>query len=112
MNQRLSFFIFFSQNIDLSRRKIVQYDDFGDQGDYLFGHGSHTSGTAVGRRAINGKDESKGIADGVAYDAKIAFFDLEVGQSGLKFPTYLDRLLGVGRPYAKIHSARQVLREN
>ena len=70
----------------------------------LKGHGTHTSGTVLGRRAINGITESKGIADGVAYDAKIAFLD--IGQGANIFTPNIPRILGTGRPYAKIHSAR------
>ena len=70
----------------------------------MIGHGTHTSGTVLGRRAINGITESKGVADGVAYDAKIAFLDISKGEN-LTIPDFA-RLLGTGRPYAKIHSAR------
>ena len=70
----------------------------------MIGHGTHTSGTVLGRRAINGITESKGVADGVAYDAKIAFLDIMIGNEFYNPP--MSRVLKTGRPYAKIHSAR------
>ena len=93
------------QSIDLSNRKIVQYDNHTDINDVYFGYGTYTSGTIAGRRAIHRVEESKGIADGVAYDAKLTFLDIGKSASELLF---LDtsQIVGTGRLYAKIHSAR------
>jgi len=54
----------------------VQYVSFQDSTDKLNGHGTHIAGSIVGRRAQNGRDESNGLADGIARDAKIAFYDM------------------------------------
>ena len=67
----------------------------------MFGHGTHCSGTVLGRRAIDGRTESRGVADGVAYDAKIAFIDVGLEETQMLLVPPADRLLQTGRPYAK-----------
>jgi len=64
-------------SVDLTRRKVVQYANFVDTSDRFNGHGTHIAGSIAGRKARNGVDVSNGLADGVARDAKIAFYDLE-----------------------------------
>ena len=61
--------------MDISRRKVVQYDNFVDNTDVENGHGTHTSGSAAGC-----KDDGLGLDKGIAYGAKIAFID--IGDSG------------------------------
>ena len=99
------FFHFHVKNIDLNQRKIVQYDNYADNGDLDYGHGTHVAGTICGKRSVDGVKESSGIADGIAYESKIAFIDIGDPNYNIKIPS-VNRLLNVGRPYAKIHSAR------
>ena len=76
--------------VDLSRRKVVQYYAFADDTDTELGHGTHTAGTLAGR-----KEDGPGYADGIARDAKIAFFDL--GKEGkLSLPNDLNQIFQVG----------------
>lgn len=78
---------FFDGNWDLTRRKIVKYDNtFADDWDQPYGHGTHVSGIIAGHK-FDGNSEVPGYADGVARDAKIAFFDMRKGSSGLSAPS-------------------------
>ena len=93
-------------SVDTSRRKVIQYDDFVDAKDDPSGHGTHVVGSIVGRRAIDGRTESDGMADGVAKDAKVAFFDCGAGGDSLSVPADKGRYLGVGTSAgARIHSS-------
>lgn len=93
-------------SVDTSRRKVIQYDDFVDAKDDPSGHGTHVVGTIVGHRAVDGRTESDGIADGVAKDAKVAFFDCGAGGDSLSIPADKGRYLGVGTSAgARIHSS-------
>ena len=85
-------------------RKIVQYWDFVDDSDYQNGHGTHVSGTVVGKKA-----DGSGIADGVAPESKLAFCDIGTERGFLRLPPN-DLLLETGRVdgmeiKAYIHSA-------
>ena len=92
--------------VDTSRRKVIQYDDFVDAKDDPSGHGTHVVGTIVGHRAVDGRTESDGMANGVAKDAKVAFFDCGAGGDGLSIPADKGRYLGVGTSAgARIHSS-------
>jgi len=88
-----------SDTLDLSRRKVVQYDDYQDKSDYYHGHGTHVTGT-IGGIKPNGEGVSKGIAPG----AQIAFVDVCKGNSIFLIVPPVDRLLDAGSPHAKIHS--------
>lgn len=96
-----------NSNVDLSRRKVVQYVPFADDKAQFSSHGTHVAGTIVGRRASNGQTESDGRADGIAPDSKIAFFDIGGGRSGfLSTPNDSTDLFSPGlNAGAKIHSA-------
>jgi hypothetical protein len=72
---------------DAKHRKIVQYITFGDHYDDN-GHGTHVCGSAVGN---TGKKISYDTLNGIADEAKIAFFDLGVGENGgLEIPDSID----------------------
>ena len=53
------------------RRKVVQYVAYADDVDHEGGHGTHVAGSIAGRSLSDYSD-----VDGVAPDAKIAFFDV------------------------------------
>ena len=60
---------------DESQRKVVYYDTtYGDNGDHESGHGTHVSGTVVGKSWKNNSEAS--LYDGVAPEAKLYFVDL------------------------------------
>jgi len=89
---------------NFSHRKIVQYWPFVDDSDYEYGHGTHTSGTVLGKKA-----DGTGIADGIAPEAKVAFVDIGTKRGFLRIPPD-DELLEAGRGpemkvKAHIHSA-------
>ncbi|KAL7546088.1 hypothetical protein ACHAWF_009425 [Thalassiosira exigua] len=69
---------------DYSRRKVVKYDVSdrgGDAEDVQRGHGTHVSGTAVGRHCR--RDEGEGDPDrkeGIAPGAKLHFYDIGDGR--------------------------------
>lgn len=56
----------------------MQYTALGDDSDETKGHGTHVAGTASGRRATDGRSESRGKVDGIAPGAKLSFVDLGV----------------------------------
>ena len=89
---------------NFSHRKIVQYWPFVDDTDYEYGHGSHVSGTVLGKKA-----DGTGIADGIAPEAKLAFVDIGTKRGFLRVPPD-KKLLETGRlpemkVKAHIHSA-------
>eukprot|EP00594_Rhizosolenia_setigera_P008543 CAMPEP_0178964278 /NCGR_PEP_ID=MMETSP0789-20121207/15576_1 /TAXON_ID=3005 /ORGANISM="Rhizosolenia setigera, Strain CCMP 1694" /LENGTH=921 /DNA_ID=CAMNT_0020649011 /DNA_START=39 /DNA_END=2804 /DNA_ORIENTATION=+ len=95
-----------SGTFDLSRRKVVQYY-VQEKTDGLDanGHGTHCAGTVAGQRSDNGIDPVTGFGDGVAPDAKLAFFDLQAGNGGL-LVDYDTPLFSAGIDAgAQIHSA-------
>ena len=61
----------------------VQYYNWVDALDEEGGHGTHVCGSIVGHKSTAGtkEGESTGYADGVAKNAKVAFFDLGLGQN-------------------------------
>jgi len=89
--------------VNRNARKIIQYRAFVDDSDSEYGHGTHVTGTIAGKRI-----DTKGMADGVAAGAKIAFADIGKSNGDLRPPS--DRkLLATGRTEcgdtcAKIHS--------
>lgn len=90
---------------DFSRRKVVQYNSWKDGRDEKNGHGTHVVGTLLGRRAKDGKTESQGVADGVARNAKVAFFDLAKSIGGtLRMSVPTSAFEYVGKAGSKIHS--------
>lgn len=59
---------------DLSKRKVIQYVNYSDSGDYTGGHGSHVAGTLAGRCIDESSDKS--AYNGIAQNAKISMFDI------------------------------------
>ena len=75
----------------MSRRKVIQYTSTSaDVLDIPGGHGTHTSGTAVGHNSDIFSDS--GQNSGVAPDAKIAFMDIASGEGGMAVPSTNDLL--------------------
>ena len=60
-----------SGKVQLHRRKVVQYVASADDGDVEGGHGTHVAGSILGKSL---SDYS--LVDGVAPEAKLAFFDI------------------------------------
>jgi len=85
-----------SGETNLDARKIIQYYTHMDDGDYLNGHGTHVAGILVGKKAENGKDESNGLADGIAPAAKLAVFDMGRSDGSLSLPGSLSSPLARG----------------
>uniref|UniRef100_A0A7S4MVU2 subtilisin n=1 Tax=Odontella aurita TaxID=265563 RepID=A0A7S4MVU2_9STRA len=96
-------------SIDSSKRKVVQYVSHADSRDDNNGHGTHVVGSILGRRSDDGTSsgETNGLGDGIARDAKIAFFDIGyTNRPYLNVPQNAPNLLDPGRNAgAKIHSA-------
>lgn len=66
----------FGEMVQPSRRKVIQYVNYVDESDYENGHGTHVCGTIAGRKSEDGINETDGFVDGIAFDAKLAFFDI------------------------------------
>eukprot|EP01034_Spumella_vulgaris_P021533 gene21533-27568_t len=74
-------------------RKILQYVNYaGNPGEDDEGHGTHTSGTVAGLAVDNYGDYK--LYNGMAYDAKIAFFDMgtttSTGATSLRTPSNIE----------------------
>lgn len=69
---------------NIGRRKVIQYVAFADDRDDEDGHGTHVCGSIAGKSLSGTKNEY----DGMAPEAKIAFFDIGVtGEAGLQVPS-------------------------
>ena len=64
-------------------RRVVQYFSYADSTDISNGHGTHVSGILAGKHSENQNDD----ADGLATDAKIAFFDVGIGSDCCYIPS-------------------------
>ncbi|KAL3788137.1 hypothetical protein HJC23_005475 [Cyclotella cryptica] len=99
VNEDASMESIFGSSWNLTRRKIVNYDDsFADRKEIPMGHGTHVSGIVAGRKSFNGVDEATGYADGVAPGSKIAFFDMEIEDGGIQDP-------GVSRLFSSFYNS-------
>ena len=71
---------------DLTRRKVVQYIAYQDGGDWMYGHGTHVTGSVAG--ASIDPEDPESLYNGMATGAKIAFFDMSIddGTYSAKIP--------------------------
>jgi len=70
--------------VDESKRKVVQYFvGGGNSVDENGGHGTHVAGTVLGEKSTDGVNAEDSDANGIAYQAKLAFCDIGSGGSGL-----------------------------
>uniref|UniRef100_A0A7S4SZ44 subtilisin n=1 Tax=Ditylum brightwellii TaxID=49249 RepID=A0A7S4SZ44_9STRA len=94
-----------------AHRKVVSYNPFVDDADAKNGHGTHVCGIVAGHRSEGGMEQTDGVANGIAYDAKIAFLDIGFPDQSLSLPRRDSDILSTGRGTgddskdAHIHSA-------
>eukprot|EP00588_Corethron_pennatum_P009085 CAMPEP_0194270124 /NCGR_PEP_ID=MMETSP0169-20130528/4172_1 /TAXON_ID=218684 /ORGANISM="Corethron pennatum, Strain L29A3" /LENGTH=884 /DNA_ID=CAMNT_0039012057 /DNA_START=1 /DNA_END=2656 /DNA_ORIENTATION=+ len=88
--------------VDYKHRKVIQYISYADGSDESGGHGTHVAGSIAGK-SIEGSD----VANGIAENAKISFFDAGTIDGDLLFPTdtYNEILKPGYVAGAKVHSA-------
>lgn len=67
----------YSSSVERYRRKVIQYVSYADSSDVVAGHGTHVAGTIVGQSIFDGYSGGNGVAP----DAKIAFYDVQSGSS-------------------------------
>lgn len=89
-----------SGEVEALRRKVIQYVGAADSSDYEGGHGTHVAGTLLG----SSKSDFRNM-DGVAPDAKLAFFDIGKGDKSLTVPSLFDIVFPAARKAgARVHS--------
>jgi hypothetical protein len=69
---------------DPSRRKVIQYIAYLDEYDKPSGHGTHVCGSVAAQ--VHDPNSPQDKYDGMASEAKIAFFDLQPADSPYIFP--------------------------
>lgn len=70
-----------NQVTDATHRKLVAYYPFADDKDYEGGHGTHCAGSVLADPSWDDPSPVQNATAGVAYGAKMAFFDIGVGSS-------------------------------
>ena len=71
--------------VDEKHRKVVQYISYADRNDDTSSHGTHVAGSICGSSVKDYGDFEK--FNGVAKNAKIAFFDISNGGASLTLPS-------------------------
>lgn len=91
------------------RRKVVQYIPWADDKARLHDHGTHVTGTLLGKNVAG-----EGMVDGVAHGAKVAFFDISKEEGVLDLPSdFRNDMIHPGQQAgAKIHSSSWNNRNN
>jgi hypothetical protein len=91
-------------SFDSSARKIVSYVTYVNGGDVFAGHGSHVVGSIAGN-AVSGSSATATKSNGVAPDAKIAFYDIGDSSGSLYVPDDITSIFSAGaQAGAWIHS--------
>jgi hypothetical protein len=76
---------------DMTHRKVIQYVWLGDTTDNTFGHGTHTSGSLAGQAQTDSTSALEHAQfNGMASDAKIAFFDIGNQNGDISMPIDLE----------------------
>ncbi|GMH92511.1 hypothetical protein TrST_g7240 [Triparma strigata] len=98
-----------SGSSNLNCRKVVQYVAYVDGTDDENGHGTHVVGSVLGHRSTTGSDATSTAwndENGMAKDAKVAFYDIGQTGGGLNTPWDLADIFNKGYNIgARIHSA-------
>lgn len=88
-----------SGDVETQRRKVIQYVGAADSSDYEGGHGTHVAGTLLGSSRSDFQN-----MDGIAPDAKLAFFDIGKGER-LTVPSLFDVVFPAAhKAGARVHS--------
>ncbi|GMH68510.1 hypothetical protein TL16_g04950 [Triparma laevis f. inornata] len=94
---------------NLNCRKVVQYVAYVDGTDDENGHGTHVVGSVLGHRSTTGSDTTSTAwndENGMAKDAKVAFYDIGQTGGGLNTPWDLADIFSKGYNIgARLHSA-------
>ncbi len=91
-----------------NQRKIIQYVNYSaSNGDYVSGHGTHVAGTLLGN--CYDTSSSKKEYNGIAMNAKLAFFDIGSLDGSLIIPDDITDIFKSSDPYhsqanSRIHS--------
>jgi hypothetical protein len=73
---------------DRTHRKVIQYVTIADSTDNAFGHGTHTGGSLAGSALV--ADSEHAQFNGMASDAKVAFYDIGAASGEISIPNDLE----------------------